>query len=138
MLRMKAEKRATSRDVAGAVGVSPGSVWNVINGRRPVRVDLRIRVLAAADKLGFHINSVAQTLRRRRSQVIGLCTTYVTTVYLRELADALDAIATRHGYDLIQDFNRQEPNLELRRVPRLLARQVDGLSILPSLHLRAE
>src|SRR3546814_7034139 len=84
MLRMKAEKRATSRDVAGAVGVSPGSVWNVINGRRPVRVDLRIRVLAAADKLGFHINSVAQTLRRRRSQVIGLCTTYVTTVYRSE------------------------------------------------------
>ncbi|WP_188052381.1 LacI family DNA-binding transcriptional regulator [Aureimonas fodinaquatilis] len=125
--------RATILDVAREANVSVGSVSNVLNGTRPVSRKLREQVLAAATRLNFSINTVAATLRRRRSGVIGFCTTYATTVYLRELADELDKMATDNGYDLIQVFTRQDPELELRRVRSLIARQVDGLILLPSL-----
>lgn len=134
---LKEDKRPTIWDVASAAGVSIGSVSNVFNGSRPVSPALQRKVLDAANTLGYQVNSVAQTLRRRRSRVIGLCTTHVTTVYLRELASALDAIATKNGYDLIQVLTGQEPKLELHRVRSLLSRQVDSLILLPSLQPQA-
>jgi LacI family transcriptional regulator len=126
-------KRPTIADVARQAEVSVGTVSNVINDTRPVAEATRERVLNAAHALGFHMNSAAQTLRRRSSRTIGLCTTHLTTTYLRELAIALDAIVARHGYELIQVQTHQDPQIELARVQSLLGRQVDGLILLPSL-----
>ena len=126
-------KRPTIADVARQADVSVGTVSNVINDTRPVAGPTRERVLAAAAHLGFHMNAAAQTLRRKRSKTIGLCTTHLTTTYLRELAIALDAIAARNGYELIQVQTHQDPRTEFSRVKSLLGRQVDGLILLPSL-----
>lgn len=130
-------KTPTILDVARVAGVSVGSVSNVINRTRPVSDDLQQRVITAANALGYQINSVAQTLRRRSSKTIGLCTTHVTTVYLRDLTNALDEIATQNGYELIQVLTHQEPDRELHRVRSLIGRQVDGLILLPSLQPQA-
>jgi LacI family transcriptional regulator len=130
-------KRPTILDVARAAGVSVGSVSNVINGTRPVSEELKEQVETAAATLGFRMNSLAQTLRRRRSGTVGLCTTNVGTVYLRELANALDEIAAENGYELIQVLTRQEPKRELQRANSLMSRQVDGIVLLPSLQPQA-
>lgn len=126
-------KRPTIADVARQAMVSVGTVSNVFNKTRPVNEQTRERVLEAAHTLGFQINSAAQTLRRRSSKTIGLCTTHLTTAYLRQLAISLDAIAARNGYELIQVQSHQNPEIELTRVQSLLGRQVDGLILLPSL-----
>ncbi|HEV7277515.1 MAG TPA: LacI family DNA-binding transcriptional regulator [Devosiaceae bacterium] len=130
-------KRPTIQDVAKLAGVSIGSASNVLNRRLPVSDQLQTRVLAAAETLGFQINSVAQTLRRRSSRVLGFCTPDTRTAYLRELADSLDEIAGRNGYELVQVLTRQEPARELHCVNSLLSRQVDGLILLPSLSPQA-
>jgi LacI family transcriptional regulator len=123
--------------VANAAGVSIATVSYVINGSRPVSAAVQEQVLSAAAALGYQANSLAQTLRRRSSRTIGLCTTNVSTVYLRELANALDEIAAENGYELVQVLTRQEPKRELQRVNSLMSRQVDGLILLPSLHPQA-
>ena len=130
---MAHQKRPTIADVARVAGVSVGTVSNVMNGTRPVNEGTRERVQAAAIELGFQFNALAQTLRRQTSRIVGLCTTHLTTTYLRELAIALDAIASRNGYELIQVQTHQDPQTELARVQSLMSRQVDGLILLPSL-----
>lgn len=130
-------KRATISDVARRAGLSIATVSYVLNGSRPVGAEARQQVLAAAKELGYRVNSAAQTLRRQSSKTIGLCTTAVSTVYLRELANALDEIAAENGYELIQVLTRQDPARELASVTSLLSRQVDGLVLLPSLQPQA-
>lgn len=125
--------RVTIKDVAKVAGVSLGSVSNVINGSPKPSEDLRARVLAAAHELGFEVNRAAQTLRSKRSKVIGLVTTSTATDYLRGLADALDIIATRNGFELLQIFTRQDNRLEYDRVRSLLQHQTDGIIFLPGL-----
>jgi LacI family transcriptional regulator len=98
-----------------------------------VSIELRDRVLAAADTLGYQINSIAQTLRRRSSRIIGFCTTHTSTAYLRELANSLDGIATQNGYELVQVLTHEEPDREMRCIKGLIGRQADGLILLPSL-----
>lgn len=130
---MKPGKKPTIVDVARAAGVSVGSASNVLNNTRFVSDDIRDRVLKAADALQYLANPLAQTLRRQRSGVIGFCTTSVTTVYLRSLADALDAVATANGFELVQVLTHADPERELQRVRSQIGSQVDGLMLLPSL-----
>jgi len=130
---MVTRKKPTIVDVARAAGVSVGSASNVLNRTRFVSDEIREKVLRTADELQYFANPLAQTLRRKRSGVICFCTTSVTTVYLRSLADALDAVATSHGFELVQVLTHADPARELARVRSQIGRQVDGLLLLPSL-----
>lgn len=130
---MKRNKKPTIVDVARAAGVSVGSASNVLNNTRFVSEEIREKVLRTAADLEYLVNPLAQTLRSKRSGVICFCTTSVTTVYLRSLADALDAIATANGFELVQVMTHADPDRELQRIRSQIGRQVDGLFLLPSL-----
>lgn len=134
---MKRDKKPTIVDVARAAGVSVGSASNVLNNTRYVSEEIREKVLKTAEELQYLVNPLAQTLRSKRSGVICFCTTSVTTVYLRSLADALDAIATANGFELVQVMTHADPERELQRIRSQMGRQVDGLFLLPSLEPQA-
>ena len=68
------EKRAektTIVDVARTAGVSVGTVSRVLNGNTKVRAQLRQKVQAAIDELGYAPNAVAQSMRRRSTHTVG-------------------------------------------------------------------
>src|SRR5574343_1438033 len=55
-------KRPTIQDLAQAAGVSVATVDRVLNRRLPVREDTALRVVAAAEQIGFHATAL---LRQR-------------------------------------------------------------------------
>lgn len=69
-------KRPTQKDVAELAGVSRGTVSMVLNGqtsgRVPISEDTRNRVLAAAEKIGYAPNPVAQMLAKGQNYIIGV------------------------------------------------------------------
>jgi LacI family transcriptional regulator len=77
-------------------------------------------------------NGVAQSLRRQRSRVVGLCAPLTSSAYFAALLEAFEDIAADQGYEVMQVLSRQDPALELRRVRALIARKVDGIVIVPS------
>jgi LacI family transcriptional regulator len=60
-------KWPTIRDVAEAAGVSVSTVSKALNGQGKLRAETRERVLAAAHRLGFAPNPLAQGLPAGRS-----------------------------------------------------------------------
>ena len=126
------DRRPTIRHVAARAGVSVGTVSNVLNGDTPVSAARRSAVLDAIAALGFQPNSVAQSLRRRHSRVVGLLTTGAASAYFAALLESFEDIAARQGYEVMQVLSRGDPELEARRVGALLARQVDGLIMVPT------
>lgn len=65
----------TLRDVAERAGVAPITASRILNGSRtasPVAAATRKRVEAAAAKLGYRLDAVAQAMRHRRSGQIGV------------------------------------------------------------------
>ena len=134
-MRARAEfpdRRPTIRHVAARAGVSVGTVSNVLNGDTPVSDARRTAVLDAIAALGFQPNSVAQSLRRRHSRVVGLMATGAASAYFAALLESFEDIAARQGYEVMQVLSRGDPELETRRVGALLARQVDGLIMVPT------
>src|SRR4051794_1684675 len=127
-----AAARPTILDVARDAGVSLGTVSNVLNGRANVSAQRRASVDAAIERLGYVPNGLAQSLRRQRSRVIGLCLPVSSNAYFAALLEAVENIAAAEGYEVMQVLTRHDPELELRRVRALIARQVDGLIVVPS------
>lgn len=127
------KRPATIIDVANRAGVSLGTVSNVLNGRVSVRKETKEQVEQAIRDLGFTPSMIASGMRRQRSNVIGLCVPYTNFQNFSLLADAVERIAAAEGFELMQVYSRQDPEVELQRIERLLAFRVGGVMLIPSL-----
>lgn len=65
-------KRVTIRDIAARAGASRSAVSIVLNGQPGVGEDMRRRVLATAEELGWRPNAFARALSKARASAIGL------------------------------------------------------------------
>ena len=97
---------ATRDDVARLAGVSTATVSYVINnGPRPVAEETRAKVLRAIEQLGYQPNIMAQNLRRRRSNAVGLVFTtierHLAHPYFVDLLTSIGEECARHGFDLL-------------------------------------
>jgi DNA-binding LacI/PurR family transcriptional regulator len=118
-----------SIDVARKAGVSRTTVSYVLNGRSDVSIpdETRIRVLAAAEELGYRPNMAARALVMGRTGLISLWLIETTTI--RHQADVLQAVhkrVTSEGSDLI--INRLVNHHENEEPPQSIADwQCDGI-----------
>lgn len=116
--------RVTLDDVARLAGVSRSAASRAINDRPGVKPDVRQKVLAAAEQLGFRPNRSARSLASGRSSVIGLV---IPTADLRvdpygaALTHAVGRAAARRDLALILQLADEQPG---RTVQHILA---DGL-----------
>lgn len=113
------KKAPTSQDVARLAGVSQSTVSYVLTGSRPISATTRSRVEDAIDKLGYHPNSGARTLRSQRSGVIGLMVPEADADdgALMEFIGAIAREAQRFGYDILL-VTAQEGARGIHRVVR--------------------
>ncbi|HTH99659.1 MAG TPA: LacI family DNA-binding transcriptional regulator [Acidisoma sp.] len=120
------------RDVAERAGVATATVSNVLSGRRAVTPELRARVAAAIEATGYRPNHLAASLRRARSQTVGVMVPDLTNPFFAALVHRLEDLAAEDGYDIILVGSHEDEAREGARLQTLLSRQVDGLIIAPA------
>ena len=70
---VKQQKRVSSKDVAREAGVSQSTVSRVFNDSGiSVNPETREKILAAADKLGYHPSLIARSLNSQSTRIIGI------------------------------------------------------------------
>jgi DNA-binding LacI/PurR family transcriptional regulator len=117
------------RDVAERAGVSVASVSYVVNGVRRVGPDVRARVLAAVEELGYHHNASARALRTGKTLVIGHLLSHLgSNPFYARMAHAVERRAAEVGYVVLLTAG-EGPSLSRRRMAALIARGVDGLIV---------
>jgi LacI family transcriptional regulator len=116
-------------EVAARAGVSVTTVSHVLSGRRPVADATRTRVLEVIEELQYQPNTLAQSLRTRRTMTVALIVPDLTNPFypmvLRGLADVL-VPAGYHAVVCNTDGTREE---EIAFLREMATRQVDGLVI---------
>lgn len=115
------------RDVALRAGVSFQTAGKVLNGAGRVSPATRERILAAADELGYVPNSVARSLKRRRTNSIGFIGSGLESYVLAPLMRGVEQEATARGYFAVFTLASGEGDHIDGLVQQLLERRVDGL-----------
>jgi LacI family transcriptional regulator len=94
------ERRVTIGDVAAEAGVSVATVSKVINRRWGVAEETSARVQAVIDELGYQSSLVAQSLRSRRTNVLGILVVDIEPFSAELLKGAARAVHGS-GYELV-------------------------------------
>jgi LacI family transcriptional regulator len=118
----------TVKDVASKANVSPGTVSNVLTGKRPVAPATRDRVLRVIEELGYHPNILARSLINRRSDTIAVVASGLEYFGPSQAVAGIEREADRYGYSVLLELI---PWLDRGQTKRALAtlagRQVDGI-----------
>jgi DNA-binding LacI/PurR family transcriptional regulator len=112
------------KKVAEVAGVSVGTVSHVITGSVPVSEPLRLKVLAAIQKLDYHPNHVARSLKTSKTRTLGIIVPDMTISFFPQVIRGAEMAARHRGYSLIavnsdDDAERQKELLSLLRSQRV-------------------
>ena len=116
------------KDVAQMAGVSQKTVSRVINNEPAVRTQVRERVLAAAQQLGYQRNAAARDLSRGRSHRIGVVSLGTVLFGPTSILLGLERAASMAGYS-VSVLTTQEGDVGgiQRAVHSLLDQGVEGI-----------
>ncbi|MEV1003830.1 LacI family DNA-binding transcriptional regulator [Nonomuraea sp. NPDC050202] len=129
-------------DVARLAGVSTATVSRVVNGRYGVSVSTIEQVRSAIEELGYESSLVATSLRRSRTNVLGLVTHSFQSYTAEVLKGVMDALS-QSGFDLIIYANSDlygtySDGWEQRHLARLAGTLTDGcIVVTPSGEVRS-
>ncbi|MGH3588879.1 MAG: LacI family DNA-binding transcriptional regulator [Pseudonocardia sp.] len=127
-------RRPTQRDIAARAGVSTATVSYVLSGRRggvkPPPPETRERVLRAVAETGYQLDQAGRSLRRQRTDVVGLVYPAPSSPWSDRLAEQLQQAAAQRGLAVVAiPVSAGTPHAAILRLLR--QRYVDGAVLLP-------
>lgn len=123
--------RTRLKDVAERAGVSVKTVSNVVNDYVHVSPELRAKVTAALEELGYRPNLSARNLRRGRSGMIALALPSVRGPYFSDLAHLIVREAERHDLTVLIDCTYGELTREQTVAEGFRTHLIDGIILCP-------
>ena len=130
-----AKPKATLRDVAAAVGVTPMTVSNVINGRAgAVSATTQARVLKAIEQLHYQPHAIGRRLRRNQTDAVGMlilddAPDFLSDPFTTNMVAGLANYATEHGKSMLLQGLRSSLQ---ERAPLLANLETDGVCAVAS------
>jgi DNA-binding LacI/PurR family transcriptional regulator len=117
-------------DVAQLADVSVGTVSNVITNARRVNPQTRRRVEVAIAQLDYRRDRIAESLSRRRTNLIGALVPEVTNPFFAELVQEIENVVFAAGeYSVVFATSHEGSDSQRRYIESFRERRVDGVII---------
>jgi len=128
-------RRPTLTAVAEAAGVSTATVDRMLNSRLPVREGTALRIIEAAERIGYHgahlMRARLQERADRTVRTLGFCLLRRHEAFYQALGRELNAAVARHaspGVAVIEYMDAVEPAAIAQQLLEL-GREVDALAV---------
>ncbi|MER7394930.1 LacI family DNA-binding transcriptional regulator [Streptomyces sp. NPDC000151] len=118
--------------MARAAGVSVATAGRALGNYGRVGDDLRDRVTAAADRLGYSPNVVARSMRSGSTRTIGFVGADISNPYFATAVRGVCDVARAQGYEAILTNSDDRLDDERAAVQVLLDKQVEGIVVAPT------
>ncbi len=116
-------------DIAKALGISPATVSRALNNNPRISEATRQRVKAMANEMGYRHNSMASSLRNRRSNIIGLIVPRISMYFHSFFITSLQRQLQAAGYNLMICQSNDSVSLEKELANTLYSARVDALVV---------
>ena len=122
------------KDIAAVTGVTANTVSLALRGSTRIPEETRERIVAAARKLNYLPNQVAQSLVSRETKTVGLILTSIVNPILTQAARAIERELAARGYSLMLSASENDIAKETEALNVFRSRQVDGMLIYAASH----
>ncbi|MGK5508603.1 LacI family DNA-binding transcriptional regulator [Brevibacillus formosus] len=115
------------KTVAEYAGVSIATVSNVVHGKKIVKASTREKVLKAIHDLNYTPNAIAQSLKARKTNTIGVVISDISNPFFSTIIRGIEDASKESGYNVIlcntdEDYIKENEYLEV-----LKRKQIDGI-----------
>lgn len=122
-------KKTTIHEIAKALGTTASTVSRALNNNPRISEETRKKVLKTAKKLGYEPNTMAASLRRGKSKIIGIIVPYADRIFFSSVIRGIEEEVKKSGYNVIICQSYEKLANEIDDVNALLAAQVAGVII---------
>ena len=121
-------KYITIMDIARELGISKSTVSRALSGDTGnVKAETLQKILATAERMGYHRNELAVNFRQQSTHNIGIIIPeIVTTFYMTFINDA-QAILRKQGYKVMIAISNENPEQERENILMMEQLRVDGI-----------
>ncbi len=91
----------TIKEIARLANVSTATVSYVLNDPSKISVETRDRVMKVIEQVNFKPNSIAKSLKVKKTNTIGIITEDITVFNTPEIIDGIDEYAEKNNYHII-------------------------------------
>jgi len=125
-------KGVTLKDVAAAAKVSRATAARALNSYGYVGDETALRVLAAADSLGYRANRVAQALRIGQLPIVGYVPADIQNPFFARIAHDLEVELRKERYNLLIASSEEDVEQEKELLESLRSLSVRGFILAPT------
>jgi len=122
-----AKTDATIRDIANSLGISKSTVSRALNNHHDVSKETARKVRELADKIDYQPNLLAQQLKLKHSNIIGVIIPQTMNRFFAKAVGGIQEVANNAGYNVMICQSNETLELEQNNLKTLMASRVDGL-----------
>src|SRR5258706_8222748 len=103
----------TIKDIAKALGLSTSTVSRALRDSYEISPETKKLVLEYAEKIHYHPNPIALSLKERRSRSIGVIVCEIANSFFSQAINGIESIAYNNGYNVIIAQSRESYEREM-------------------------
>jgi DNA-binding LacI/PurR family transcriptional regulator len=119
----------TIKDIAKVLGLSTSTVSRALRDSYEISPETKKLVIEYAEKINYHPNPIALSLKERRSRSIGVIVAEIANSFFSQAINGIESIAYNNGYNVIISQSLESFGREMLNLQYLTSRSVDGLII---------
>ncbi|MBK7213738.1 MAG: LacI family DNA-binding transcriptional regulator [Bacteroidales bacterium] len=119
----------TIKDIARNLGVSVSTVSRALKDHPDISVETKSMIKAYAEQVNYRPNVLALSLRRQRSNTIGLIIPAIVHHFFSSVISGIEDLAYKEGYNLIICQSNENQHREAINLQTLVDHRVDGILV---------
>jgi len=119
----------TIKDLARELSISPSTVSRALRDHPDISKDTKRRVTEAAEKHNYQPNQLAQSLQKKRSNIIGVIVPEIRHHFFSTVISGIEEVAYENGYTIMVCQSNELLAREVINTQAMVANRVAGLLI---------
>ena len=124
-------KKVTIKHIAKIAGVSVSTISRALRNDPTASPKTIKRILNIAEKLNYYPDSLAKSLRQKKTNTIGIIFNDLNNPFYTEILSEIGEILNEKNYSMIICYSNYDFNRERKNILSLLSKRVDGVIISP-------
>jgi len=122
-------KEVTIYDIAKKLNISAATVSRGLKDHPGINKNTKKKILLAASEMGYRSNSFASSLRKKRSNIIGVIVPRLNSNFMSDVIAGIEKVVNDANYNLFISQSLETMKKEVSNAKAMFNNRVDGLLV---------